>query len=407
MRIGIFSDTYTPQINGVSTSIEMLKHALEKKGHQVFMVTVAPKGMKYVYEDRIIRIPGVPIGIFDYRLTSIYPAKAIKTIKSWNLDIIHSQTEFGIGSFARIIARQFNIPIVHTYHTSYEETVDYVTKGYFENSSKKIVEYFTKFYCDKTVKELIVPTKKTYDLFKEKYKVSRNIYIVPTGIEVEKYSKENFKKQEINQLKEQFSIQKEDVCILYVGRLGPEKNVEYLVNNHKYLVKQNKNIKLIIVGDGPERKKLERLAYKYHIEDNVIFVGKVSLKEVPKYYQLGDMFVTASLAETQGLTVLEALAASLPCVVIKDESYQNAVIDGINGYMFKSKKQYITYVLELVEDTKRRKYMASQAKKISKAHSSEVFADSILEVYQLAIGETPKPKTLFDKIKLIMKGGKL
>ena len=139
MRIGLFSDTYIPLINGVSTSIDMLKRALERKGHQVYIVTVAPKGMKYKYEDKIVRIPGVPIGFFDYRLTSIYPAKAIKTIKSWNLDIIHSQTEFGIGSFARIIAKQFNIPIVHTYHTSYEETIDYVTKGYFENSSKKIV----------------------------------------------------------------------------------------------------------------------------------------------------------------------------------------------------------------------------------------------------------------------------
>ena len=361
MRIGIFSDAYIPLINGVSTSIDMLKRALEKKGHQVFIVTVAPKGMKYKYEDKIVRIPGVPLGFFDYRLTSIYPAKAIKTIKSWNLDIIHSQTEFGIGSFARIIAKQFNIPIVHTYHTNYEDTVDYVTKGYFENSSKKIVEYLTKFYCDKTISELIVPTKKTYDLFKEKYKVKRNIYIVPTGIDTEYYSPKQFKKAAISSLREKVGLKKEDICLLYIGRLGYEKNVQYLVQNHAKVVKQNPHCKLVIVGDGPEREKLEHLTRKLKIQDYVIFVGKIPFENVAIYYQLGDIFVTASLAETQGLTVLEALSAGLPCVTIKDDSYKNAIIDGVNGYMFANKKQYVNMILELADDCKKRKYLGIEA----------------------------------------------
>ena len=160
MRIGIFSDTYIPLINGVSTSIEMLRKGLEKKGHKVYIVTVNPSSLKYEYGDKILRIPGVPVGIFDYRLTSIYPARAIKTIKNWNLDVIHSQTEFGIGTFARIIAKQFNIPLVHTYHTMYEDYVHYITKGHFDKTAKKIAEHLTLFYCDTTVTELIVPTKK-------------------------------------------------------------------------------------------------------------------------------------------------------------------------------------------------------------------------------------------------------
>jgi len=405
MRIGIFSDAYIPLINGVSTSIDMLKRALEKKGHQVFIVTVAPKGMKYKYEDKIVRIPGVPLGFFDYRLTSIYPAKAIKTIKSWNLDIIHSQTEFGIGSFARIIAKQFNIPIVHTYHTNYEDTVDYVTKGYFENSSKKIVEYLTKFYCDKTISELIVPTKKTYDLFKEKYKVKRNIYIVPTGIDTEYYSPKQFKKAAISSLREKVGLKKEDICLLYIGRLGYEKNVQYLVQNHAKVVKQNPHCKLVIVGDGPEREKLEHLTRKLKIQDYVIFVGKIPFENVAIYYQLGDIFVTASLAETQGLTVLEALSAGLPCVTIKDDSYKNAIIDGVNGYMFANKKQYVNMILELADDCKKRKYMAIEALKSSIPHSASVFAERVLKVYELAIGETPKPKNLFEKLKYIIKNG--
>lgn len=203
MRIGIFTDTYPPYINGVSTSILMLQHALEKQGHQVFIVTVNTEKMSYKYEDdnKIIRIPGIPTGIYDYRLTGIYPLRIIKKIKKWNLDVIHSHTEFGVGTFARIIAKQFGIPLVHTYHTMYEDYVHYITKGYFDEASKKIVEYLTKFYCDKTTTELIVPTKKTYDLFKQKYKFDRNVHIVPTGIEIERFYKENNNKKEIRKIK--------------------------------------------------------------------------------------------------------------------------------------------------------------------------------------------------------------
>ena len=187
MRIGIFTDTYPPYINGVSTSVYMLKKALERKGHQVFVVTINNDSLRYKFDENntVIRIPGLPIGIYDYRVTNIYPIRAMNIIRKWKLDVIHSHTEFSVGTFARIISRQFNIPLVHTYHTMYEDYTHYITKGYFDKSSKKIVEYLTLFYCDKTTNELIVPTKKTYDLFKQKYEVDRNIYIIPTGIEIE------------------------------------------------------------------------------------------------------------------------------------------------------------------------------------------------------------------------------
>ena len=143
MRIGLFTDTYLPYINGVSTSIYSLKQALEAKGHQVFLVTVNPENMKYKYENngKIIRLPGVPLPIYDYRLTGIYPIRVINKIKKWKLDVIHSHTEFGVGTFARLISKQFNIPLVHTYHTMYEDYIHYITKGYFNKSSKKLVEY--------------------------------------------------------------------------------------------------------------------------------------------------------------------------------------------------------------------------------------------------------------------------
>ena len=119
MRIGLFTDTYPPYINGVSTSVAMLKSALEKKGHQVFVLTSNDSGMKYKYEEggKVVRVPAFPIGIYDYRLSGIYPVLAVNKVRKWKLDIIHSHTEFGAGTFARIIAKQLDIPLVHTYHT--------------------------------------------------------------------------------------------------------------------------------------------------------------------------------------------------------------------------------------------------------------------------------------------------
>ena len=378
MRIGIFSDTYIPQINGVSTSIEMLRKGLERNGHKVYIVTVNPSGLKYKYDENVLRIPGVPIGIFDYRLTSVYPAFAIKTIKSWNLDVIHSQTEFGIGTFARIISKQLNIPLVHTYHTMYEDYIHYITKGYFKKTSKKLVEYLTLFYCDSTATELIVPTKKTYDLFKEKYKVKRNVHIIPTGIEIEKYSK-NYSLDKINRLKKSLKINDEKVLI-FVGRLGLEKSVDFLIENHKKI-----NAKLLIIGDGPERTNLEKLVKKLKLNDKVIFTGKVALKDIGLYYKLGDIFVTASKTETQGLTVIEALAASLPVVAINDESFIDPIKNDYNGYLFNDKKEYINYINNLLDDKNKLARLSINAYESSLKFSNKVFASNVLKIYKIAI----------------------
>lgn len=405
MRIGIFTDTYPPYINGVSTSIQMLERALKKKGHQVFIVTVNPENMTYKYEKNIIRIPGIPTGIYDYRLTGIYPIRAIKTIKKWNLDVIHSHTEFGIGTFARIIAKQLNIPLVHTYHTMYEDYVHYITKGYFNDTSKKIVEHLTKFYCDKTAKELIVPTKKAYDLFIEKYKVNKNIHIIPTGIEIEKFYKENLNINKLNNLKETLNIKKEDFIILYIGRLGEEKNVDFLIDNQEYLSKKYNKTKLLIVGDGPDIEKYKTKTKKLKLENNIIFTGKVPYENINYYYNIGNVFATASTTETQGLTVIEAMSANLPVICIDDESFKKTVIHGLNGYIFKNKKEYRKYIEELIEDKHKLKQLGNQAKISTTEYSSKYYAERVLDVYKKTISENKKSRTFFGRTKDVIKKG--
>ena len=401
MRIGIFTDTYTPYINGVTTSVLMLKKALEKKGHTVYIVTVNNEDMHFKYdtEENIIRIPGVPIGIYDYRLTGIYPLKALNKIKKWNLDVIHSQTEFGVGTFARIISKQFNIPLVHTYHTMYEDYIHYITKGYFNKSSKKLVEYFTLFYCDKTISELVVPTKKTYELFKKKYKVDRNIYIVPTGIEVERFYRENKKNLNIQEKRKKLGLSKEDFVILFVGRIGTEKNLDLLLSSMKSLMGTSNQIKLLVVGDGPDLEKYKNYTIKNHIDTNVIFAGKVPWEEIVEYYWCADIFATASQTETQGLTVIEAMAASLPVVCIKDESFTDTVINDLNGIVFNNRREYKKAIINLYNDRKLLIRLSNQARISAEIHSSKYFAEQILDVYKIAIKNKPKHKIpLLEKV---------
>lgn len=407
MRIGIFTDTYPPYINGVSTSVSMLENALRKKGHQVYIVTVNTENMRYKYEndEHIIRIPGVPIGIYDYRLTGVYPLKAINKIKKWNLDVIHSHTEFGVGTFARIIAKQYNIPLVHTYHTMYEDYVHYITKGYFNNTSKKIVEYLTNFYCNQTATELIVPTKKTYDLFKEKYKYTRNVHIIPTGIEVEKFYKENTDPAKLEEIRKKHGLNKGDFVILYVGRLGQEKSVDVLIEAHQELAREYK-AKLLIVGDGPDMDTYKNLVHKLKIDDNVIFTGKVPWTEVTLYYQIADIFATASKSETQGLTVIEAMAASLPVVAVDDESFRNVIVDGLNGHLFDTKKEYKKYVKSFIDEPSKLQQFSKQARINADTYSSKYFAERVLDVYRLAInGDTSEEKnSVKNGFKATLKG---
>ena len=384
----------------------MLKRALEQQGHTVYVVTVSNNALKHEYDEkeRILKVAGIPIGIYDYRLSSIYPVTLINKMKKWDLDIIHSHTEFGVGILARLFAKQFNIPLVHTYHTLYEDYTHYITHGYFEKSSKKIVEYLTKFYCDKTANELIVPTNKIYSLFKEKYNFTKNIHIIPTGIEVDRFYEENINKKEVESLKKKLGLKKNNFTILFVGRLAEEKNVEFLINAHKKLVEYDNDIKLLIVGDGPDKEKYEQLSKSLGLEENIIFNGKAAWEEIPVYYHACNVFSTASTTETQGLTVIEAMAAGVPPLCIDDDSFKGTVTDGLNGKIFKNEEQYISEVKELYEDKKELSIYSKQARVQAEHCSSRAYASSVIEVYNRALKEKKEKQGLFKKIINFFKG---
>lgn len=405
MKIGIFSDTYTPFINGVSTSIVCLKKALEKKGHEVYVVTVNNEKMGYSYDEkeRVMRIPALKAGIYDYRLSMIYSFKAKKKIKELNLDVIHSQTEFGIGTFARLVAMELDIPIVHTYHTLYEEYLNSLTKNKIKYMVNGFVEYLAEYYCDSSIGELIVPTAKTKEIFKKQYKFKREVHVIPNGIDLDKFSIENINKKELGKIKKQYGIKDTDFVIMYVGRLGPEKNITFLARAQKQIVKKHKNCKLVIVGEGPMKNELEKITSS--IRENVIFTGKIPQSDIQYYYRLADVFATASKFETQGLTVIEALASGVCALCILDDSFKDALIDNVNGNFFETEKEYVDLVDKLMTDEKLLNKYKKNAIKTANEHSYLTFGDKVLEVYEFAIKNNKEKTTRYmNRFKKTVKG---
>ena len=374
MRIGIFTETYKPYVSGVVTSIIMLKKSLEQLGNEVYIVTINQNGIKYEYDEKekILRVPGIDSKIYDdLKISSIYPIKSLLKIKKWNLDIIHTHTEGTMGTYGRLLAKQFNIPVVHTYHTMYEDYIYLITKGHFDKPAKKILQYFTVFYCDKIVSELIVPTKKTYDLFKKKYQIERQINIIPTGIDIERFKKDNYDKKDLLLLRKKYNISKNDFVLLLVSRISEEqKNINFLLKQQEKINKHHKDIKLLVVGDGPDLNKFKQ---EYKNNKNIIFTGMIPWDEVSKYYQIGNIFVTASKTETQGLTVIEAISSGLPVVCMEDDSFKLAIINEYNGLFFNDEEEYLKNILYLYENRKKYTNMSKQAVNSSEQFSSEMY----------------------------------
>lgn len=387
MKIGIFTDAYEPHISGVTTSIKMLKTALEKMHHEVYIVTANLDNNKFIYDkkNKIIYLPGIKTGIYETKLTGIYSKKAMKIIKEWNLDVIHSQTEFGVGYFSRIVAKKLNLPIVHTYHTLYEDYVHYVTHGHFDNFAKKLAVKITKYYCEKRCDELIVPTDKIKDLFINKYNIIKQVNVIPTGIDIDKFKITPSMKKNIQTIKNKYKIKDTDFVIGSVGRIAPEKSFDKLLYNIKDMIKVNTNIKVLLVGGGPDLDNLKELTKKLNLENYVIFTDKIDYDLVPTYFNIFNVVVSFSKTETQGLTIIEGLAASKPTLCIEDDSFRAMIEPNYNGYLFKNDTEFKDYIFKLMNDQKLYKDMATNARNSTYKYSKEVFAADILKVYHKAI----------------------
>lgn len=389
LRIGLFTDVYYPFISGVVVAVDTLRKALEEQGHKVYIISINNdlKNNKYIKKGNCIKIPGTPIGVMDFSFRFTYPYKSIKYIKDLKLDLIHSHTEFSMGMFAKSIAKKLNIPMVQTFHTLYEDGINYITKGYFPKTSKGILKMYMKTFFNNTIKEVIVPTDKTKDFLKQRYHLKQNINIIPNGIDTKKFDYKKISKKDILKLKKLYRINDNDFVVSWIGRLGYEKRVDYLIDGFKYVVKNKKNVKLLIVGTGPEEKKLKELVTKLNLDNYVIFTGRIDYEQINRYYNLSNVILSASHFETQGLTLIEAFAASVPVVVIDDKSFTPIVKNRYNGMIFKTKKEYAKCIEYLIDNKNEYEKMKENAYNFSNNFSLATFANKIISVYERVLDD--------------------
>lgn len=388
MRIGIFTDTYHPDINGVVTSIKMLEQEMKKRGHEVFIFS--PTKHEPTENQNLYMLKSIPLFVakkYNYRVAAFYSRSIAKQIKELNLDVVHTQSEFSLGHFGKIISRKFNIPFVHTYHTMWEDYVHYIVpiKGGRNIYPKRFCRKFSKNFVTKT-DAIISPSKKTEKYLKYRCKIkNKDIFIVPTGIDLAPFGKENFTEEQKENLKKEIGLTKEDRVILFVGRIAEEKSVDVLIKGMPEILKKEPNAKFVVVGDGPSINDLKQLALDLNIQDKVIFTGRQPWEKIAIYYSIGDVFVNASTTETQGLTFIEAMAAELPVVAKYDTNLDGIINNNETGLFFLFDKDYPKTVLKLLNNDTLKQKLSKNGLKTAEKYSVKYFGESLEKVYNFAI----------------------
>lgn len=384
MNIALFTDTFYPEVNGVATSVNSLYHLLNKMGHNCYVVTTCPN-KEVTINDKVIGIPGMEIKkLYGYRLAFIYNSKAFKYIASLNLDIIHINTEFGIGTFGQISANKLGIPLVYTYHTMWEDYTYYMTKGYFDRFSKRAIREYDRTFMNKAT-EIISPSEKTA-FYIHSIAIEKMVNIVPTGFDFTRFQINDEKVKE--ETREKCGLKKDDIVLLCLGRLAHEKSFDILISGYKKYLDNYKDekTKMLFVGDGPSHEDLQKQAKKLGLDERVIFIGKVSPDDVPKYYAIADLFLNASVSETQGLTFMESMAAKVPVLCRYDNNLANVINDKITGFFFLDEDNFKDKLDEVLSLSKEEidKVKENAINSIS-PFSEESFYNNIMEVYKRAI----------------------
>lgn len=395
MNIGLFTDVYYPQVCGVSTSIKLLKEELERLGHTVYVITVKSRGAKLSTQD-VIRITSVPfLPAPEHRIASLYSLSTYQKVKRLKLDLIHTHTEFSVGLFGRLIAKRFNIPVVHTYHTMYEDYVHYIAKSIATNPSKRVVRQYAKLFC-RNVDYVIAPSEKTKAKLIS-YGVKNSITIIPTGIDVSKFRKAYEDPQVKQKIREKYGILEDEKVVLFVGRLAKEKSIHLILDAFNQLAGAMRGVRLVIVGDGPEADSLKEKALQLEHHNRVLFTGSVRYDEIPAIYQLGDCFVSTSVTETQGLTIIEAMAAGIPIVARYDQNLESLMRHEYNGLIVYEVEHLAEALHRLLKDEHLSEQMVLNALNDSYDLSLEKFGVEVEQLYHYVV----RKRRLFKKKKRI------
>jgi glycosyltransferase involved in cell wall biosynthesis len=374
MRIAIFTDTFLPTVDGVVSATLNLSKGLADRGHKVYII--APKSGKkevFSYKNIIVkRVSSVKAFFYkDYSFTSIFNLEIFNYLKKEKIDLIHFQTPISLGMEAILISKLLKVPLVGTFHTFFMDP-QYLEHIKVNNRFVQGVSWtYARFYYNQC--DLITcPSESTRkELLSHDF--NQPLEVISNGIDFGIFKNPDWKK-----VRKKF-LKKMNYLLLFVGRIAHGKNINYLLDCFKLVVKKVPDAVLLIVGDGPQMDEVKQKIKKLNLEKNIIFTGKIPHEDLVKssIYKACDLFVTASTTENQPMTVLEAQVNGLPCVGISERGVKDLVKNGYNGFLARdgNKKEFADKIVKILLDKKLRKKMRENTiKEIEKHKLSKVIS---------------------------------
>lgn len=381
MRIAHFTNTYKPNVNGVARSVSTFRDALTDLGHLVFVFAQQPHNPYEETEPFVFRFPALKIPGFDYSASVPASRFVDQLIPPLKLDVIHSNHPNLLGSAAADYAEEYDIPLVFTFHTRYVEYSEGYTayvpfaKAFVEEI---IVDALAKYI--QRCQHIITPSDSIKRNLEQYAGMSDRLTTIPTGIHVER-----FEQADGRAVSAQYGLDDYRVLVS-ISRLAEEKNVKTLLDAAAKVMANHDDVRLLLIGDGPQRSELERHAAQLGIDRRVIFTGLVPFEQVPNHLKAGDLFVYASITETQGLVTVEAMATGLPVVAVDATGTSDVVENRRQGLLTANDSRALAAGVEhVLSDRALYEKMCEAAQETARGLSMEAQARKMVAVYEQAI----------------------
>lgn len=376
MKIGIFTDTFTPQINGVTSIIQELERVLARHGHEVYIFAPAYSRAQRRENGHIFRFPALTAYFHkDSRVVIPYDRRAFAVFPE--LDVIYSHTPVSMGLLALRVARRYGLPHVHTYHTLFTEYLHYLPR--LIRPSRRMAERISAAFCNRCDAITTPSVAMRHELLK--YGVQKPIYIVPFGVDMEP-----FERPIRIDARTVLQLASDEFFLLYTGRLGIEKNLHFLLRAFRAMLDRwrgSRPLRLVLAGNGPHRPLLETYAQELQLGDRVLFTGFIPREELVDYYRAADLFVFASKTETQGLVLMEAMAAGLPAVAVSAMGVRDVVFENETGLLVpEDEAVFAQTVLDLLQDTERRARLQKGSQRKAHEMSIQQSAARLMEIFE-------------------------